>query len=88
MKAGAWIEGDRETGAALPLIAMLASSQRGDPNCWACHWLLLLEGSLDAVLDWMSDTAESIWREAERPGFGGSGGLRTRVEALRVYATG
>jgi radical SAM superfamily enzyme YgiQ (UPF0313 family) len=46
------------------------------------------EGSLDAVLDWMSDNAESIWREAERPGFGGSGDLRTMVEALRVYATG
>lgn len=46
------------------------------------------EGSLDAVLDWMNDNAESIWREAERPGFGGSSDLRAMVEALRVYATG
>lgn len=45
------------------------------------------EGSLDAVLDWMSDNADSIWREAERPGFGGSNDLRAMVEALRAYTT-
>ena len=42
------------------------------------------EGSLDAVLDWMSDNAESIWRHADRPAFGGSSDLRAMVEALRV----
>lgn len=46
------------------------------------------EGSLDAVLDWMSDNAEHIWRQADRPAFGGSGDLRVMLEALRVYASG
>ena len=42
------------------------------------------EGSFDAVLDWMSENADSIWRQANRPAFGGSGDLRAMVEALRV----
>lgn len=46
------------------------------------------EGSLDALLDWMSDNAELIWRQADRPTFGGSGDLRVMLEALRVSSSG
>lgn len=46
------------------------------------------EGSLDAVLDWMSDNAELIWRRADRPAFGGFGDLRVMLEALRKPTLG